>query len=82
MRAAVAMGLCPADDLDALISLLRAHALPIDCPYTAESLAAVATADKKRAGDTISLVIPYGIGDSRLYKLPVSALADFIAKGL
>ena len=82
MRAAIAMGLCPAADLDELIALLTQNALPVSCPYTAESLATVATADKKRSGDTISLVLPYGIGDSRLYKLPVSALADFIAKGL
>ena len=82
MRAAIAMGLCPAADLDELIALLTEHELPISCSYTADELAAVATADKKRAGDTISLVLPYGIGDSRLYQLPVSALADFIAKGL
>ena len=36
----------------------------------------------KRAGDTISLVLPYGIGDSRLYRIAVADLADFIAKGL
>jgi len=82
MRAAIAEGLCPASHLDELISMLRANGLPVNCPYTAQALAAVATADKKRSGDTISLVIPYGIGNSRLYKLPVSSLADFIAKGL
>ena len=82
MRAAIAMGLCPADDLDELIAILKQNGLPVSCPYTADALAAVASADKKRAGDTISLVLPYGIGDSRLYKIPVSALAEFIAKGL
>ena len=82
MRAAIAEGLCPASDLDELIAMLRANGLPVDCPYTAEALAAVATADKKRAGDTISLVLPYGIGDSRLYKISVSELTDLIAKGL
>lgn len=82
MRAAIAMGLCPATDLDELTSLLTANGLPVDCPYTADALAAVATADKKRAGDVISLVVPFGIGDSRLYKLPISSLEDFIAKGL
>ena len=82
MRAAIAEGLCPASDLAELIAMLRANSLPVDCPYTAEALAAVATADKKRAGDTISLVLPYGIGDSRLYKISVSELTDLIAKGL
>ena len=82
MRAAIAMGLCPAEDLAHLKSMLIENGLPIDCPYTADALASIATADKKRAGDTISLVLPYGIGNSKLYKLPVSNLADFIAKGL
>ena len=82
MRGAIRLGLCPEKDLGELIALLEENRLPTACPYTAEELARVATADKKRAGDTISLVLPYGIGDSRLYKLPVSELADFIAKGL
>ena len=82
-RAAVAMGLCPEADLNALITLLRAEDLPTECPYTdAAELAELATADKKRAGDTLSLVLPYGIGDSRLYRLPVSELEVFIEKGL
>ena len=82
MRAAIEMGLCPSDDLGELLAVLAANGLPTACPYAAHELAAVASADKKRAGDTISLAIPYGIGDSRLYKLSISELADFIAKGL
>ncbi len=82
MRAAIAMGLCPDGELDELTAMLLKNGLPVDCPFTADTLAAVASADKKRAGDTISLVIPYGIGNSKLYKIPISALADFIAKGL
>ena len=81
-RAAVAMGLCPSEDLEALCELLRAEGLPIDCPFSADELAEVASADKKRAGSSITLVIPYGIGDSRLVKTPMEALRDFIAKGL
>ncbi len=81
-RAAVSMGVCPAKDLEDLISCLRAEGLPVDCPFTAEELTRVATADKKRSGNTITLVIPYGIGDSRLEKISVDKLSDFIAKGL
>ena len=82
MRAAVRQGLCPATDLDELVAMLEANNLPTACPFDAASLAQVATADKKRAGDVITLVVPYAIGDSRLYRLPVSELADFIEKGL
>ncbi|MBO7762468.1 MAG: 3-dehydroquinate synthase, partial [Clostridia bacterium] len=81
-RAAVAMGLCPKADLQELIALLQANHLPVECPFDAKELASAASADKKRAGDMLSLVVPYGIGDSRLYRLPVASLTDFIAKGL
>ncbi len=82
-RAAVAMGLCPAADLDALVALLRAENLPTECPYDdAAALAELATADKKREGDTVALILPYGIGDSRVYELPVGELKSFLAKGL
>ncbi len=82
MRAAVKLGLCPSADLDALCAMLTEAGLPTRCDFGAEELAAAASADKKRAGDTLSFVVPYGIGDSRLYPLPVSEAAAFIAKGL
>ena len=82
MRGACKMGLCSYSELDELVALLRAENLPTDCTYSAEELFSVATADKKRAGDKISLVLPYAIGDSRLYKIDVDRLCDFIAKGL
>ena len=82
MRSAVKQGLCPAGDLNALLALLGKEGLPIGCDYTAEQLAAVATADKKRSGNDITLVIPFSIGDTRLQKIPVSELRDFISKGL
>ena len=81
-RAAVNMGLCPASDLDALIALLENRGLPTKCDFSAAQLTAVATADKKRKGDSITLVVPYSIGDTRLVKFPISQLEEFINKGL
>lgn len=71
MRAAVAHGLCPERDLDALIKLTKQLSLPTECPYDAAALAAVAGSDKKRSGSCLTLIVPFGIGDSRLY--PISA---------
>lgn len=82
MRAAVRMGICGEDELSELTEVIRSAGLPSECEFSAEELTAVATADKKRAGDSISLVLPYGIGDSRLYKINVSELCGFIEKGL
>ena len=81
-RAAVKMGICGEDELSELMEVIRDADLPTECEFSAEELAAVATSDKKRAGDSISLVLPYGIGDSRLYKINVSELRGFIEKGL
>lgn len=82
MRAAVKDGLCPTEDLDSLTAALCREGLPTECPFGADELFAVATADKKRKGDKITLVIPYSIGDSRLVTMPIAELSDFIAKGL
>ena len=82
MRGAVSLGICPEGDLSELVALLSGVGLPTECDYTAEELYAVATSDKKRAGGRISFVLPYGIGDCRLYEMELSELRDFIEKGL
>ena len=81
-RAACKLGYFDKADVDKVISLLRKEGLPTECPYSAKELFTVATADKKRAGNEISVVMPFGIGDCRLVKLPVCELCEFIAKGL
>lgn len=82
MRAAVAQGLCPAADLDALISLTAQLGLPVTCPYSAQELTQAALSDKKRTGGSITLVVPYGIGDSRLCKISTDDLLAWFAKGI
>ncbi len=81
-RAAEQLGICADGTLDALLALLKKYNLPTDCPFTTEQLYAVALSDKKRAGDTITLVVPYGIADSRLVVIPVDALESYIRRGL
>lgn len=82
MRAAVAQGLCPRTDLDALIALTEQLGLPTVCPYGADALAKMALSDKKRAGDLMTLVVPYAIGDCRLCRVAAADLAAWFAKGL
>ena len=82
MRSAIKQGLCPTEALTELISLLKQEDLPTSCSFTASELAEAALGDKKRAGSNITLVVPFGIGDSRLIRTPVSELEEFIAKGL
>ncbi len=81
-KSAVVQGLCKPRELERIVSLLKSLRLPTECPFDAERLFAVATADKKRKGDHINLVVPHAIGDTRLQKTPMSELCDFISKGL
>ena len=81
-RAAVRKGLCEADLPAHMEHMLRAYSLPTACSFTAEQLASIALSDKKRKGDSITLVLPERIGKSRLYRIAADELADFFAAGL
>ena len=81
-RAAVKKGLCPQDCLDALEALLKKYNLPLETQYSPEQLAEVALSDKKRAGDTLTLVVPCAWGESALRPVPVAELADWARAGL
>lgn len=49
--------------------------------YPAEALAKAALADKKRSGDSITIVVPRAIGDCELKRIPVTELLPIIAAG-
>ena len=52
------------------------------CPYTAPRLADAALKDKKRDGETISIVVPLQIGTAALMDIPIEELEDFFRLGL
>ncbi|MCL2628203.1 MAG: 3-dehydroquinate synthase [Oscillospiraceae bacterium] len=85
-RAAVSMGLCDESCLDELIETLQKHKLPTslaDLPdktkYNAKNLAEVCLSDKKRDGDSITMVFPEKPGSCILKEIPVGELEDIIA---
>ena len=80
--AAERAGDCPPGTfLTVMSSLLRAN-LPVETDFTAEQLETVMLSDKKRSGNTITLVIPKKIGECELRRLPVDELKSYIALGL
>ena len=81
-RCAAKAGLCPAEDAATLEALLRRFDLPVQCAFSAAQLAAAALSDKKRRGSNLTLVLPYGIGDTRLHPIPVADLEAFLEGGL
>jgi 3-dehydroquinate synthase len=81
-RAAVRRGLCPEADLKDMLAMLEQYGLPTACPYEGAALLPVIAGDKKRAGSAITLVVPHGIGDTRLVKVPLEELAGWLRDGL
>jgi 3-dehydroquinate synthase len=81
-RAANKMGLCPDGDLSEIVDILSKYNLPTSCDFDAHSLASIALSDKKRAGDKISLIMPFGIGNSQIYKVSVDELEGIFELGL
>ena len=65
-----------------IAACLAQNGLPTGTEYDAESLAASASADKKRSGGDITLVVPRRIGLCELKKMPVSELLPVIRAGL
>lgn len=82
LRAAVSLGLCNETECCDAEELILSYGLPIHCPYSARQLSEIALSDKKRGGDHITLIMPYGIGDSRLYRVGVGSLEEIFSMGL
>ena len=81
-RAAETLGWTEEPLAGRIAACLAKNGLPTDTDYTAEALAQASLSDKKRAGDTITVVVPRRIGECELKKLPVSELLGLIAAGL
>lgn len=81
-KASAALGWSEENCEEPIRKSLEKFGFPLDLPYTAEQLTQAALNDKKRLGDTITLVIPVSLGNCRLKQLPVTQLNDFIKAGL
>ncbi|MBQ9951966.1 MAG: 3-dehydroquinate synthase [Clostridia bacterium] len=70
------------DVCKAIIAACRSCGLPVLSPYPAGQLAQAALNDKKRRGDSITLVLPEAIGKCRLEKTDVAQLEDAFRRGM
>ena len=64
-----------------IATALRKNGLPVSTPYTPAQLAKAALSDKKRSGETISLIIPERIGSCFIRDVSVSELEAVFAAG-
>ncbi len=81
-RAARKRGYCPPAVAERIIAALTAGGLPIHAPFSPKELAEAALADKKRAGDTITLVLPQAIGHCVLEQISIAELEAWIRSGM
>ena len=72
-------GLCEHGVYDELKAMLSMQHLPVTTPFTAGKVAENAMNDKKRRGDSLTLVLPSARGKSVLHPIRAAELADFIA---
>ena len=81
-RSAEKLGWADAPIANRIAACLQKNGLPTGTEYGAAELAHAASADKKRTGGDITLVIPRRIGLCELKKVPVAELLPVIQAGL
>ena len=79
--AAMARAYCR-EDREEILAVLKKFGLPLHTDFTPQELAQAALSDKKRQGDTLTLVIPTAVGKCELCRLPVSELESVMEAGL
>ncbi len=77
-RAAESLDLTEAGTADALSSLLEKYRLPTGDDTPPEVYLSHAALDKKRAGDTLSLILLQKIGDGYVHPISADALLSFV----
>ena len=81
-RASERLGWTDGPVAERIAACLAKNRLPTGTDFAPEALAKAALSDKKRAGDSITIVVPRAIGHCELKKIHVSALEGIIRAGL
>lgn len=80
-KAAEKAGICKSGTYEELCKVLKNSGLPTECGYSAEELYDVILSDKKRVGNSITVVLPKEIGNCILQKMSVEEMYEFVKKG-
>lgn len=80
-KAAEALGQCEKGITETLINVLKKYDLPVEIPYSAEDIAAVAKVDKKNTGSTLHIIVPEEIGHCVIRKIASAELLDWVHAG-
>jgi len=81
-RAAEKLGYSPAGTLETVLAANQKFGLPVESPYTASQIYDAATADKKRSGGSIDVVVLEQIGRAKTVRLDMDGLRAFVEAAL
>lgn len=81
-KAAVSRGYLAKSEYDKIKSLISSYGFDLEPEFTAEKLYEIMLLDKKREGKSITVVVPFAIGDSRLVKLKLEEAKEYLMEGL
>lgn len=81
-RALCRQGLASDVVLEQLLEVLRVNHLPVCCTFDAEDLFEKAAGDKKRQGDTVSVIAVKEIGRAEIMPFHIMQLKEFIRLGM
>ena len=76
------MGYLSDGELEEIKSILKLYNLPTECPFTPDEIYRVAVSDKKVGSSGINLVLPYSIGDTKLYRVGMDELPKILEMGV
>ena len=81
-RCAVSLGICGQGTATRIMWLLQKFGLPIFTRHSAAEISTAALSDKKRAGETVNLILPKKIGECIISPTPVTQLKSITEAGL
>lgn len=81
-KIAVLLGLCPQSVADEIENILIDYGFDLSCPYSSAALYNAALSDKKRAGGSLTLILPEAVGKCVLHKIPCEELLPLLRRVL
>ena len=81
-KAAVQHGICAETVFNRVLNLVRQYGLPTKTDESPDALLQAMYADKKRAGQTISLIVPTSVGTCEIRKMTMTDMETFLRPAL
>ena len=72
------VGICEKGVAEKLISVLKANNLPLDCGYSVDDIISAVRKDKKKSGDSISVIVPKELCKCEIEKMSFEKLYSII----